>query len=204
MTNYMTPKNIKHWVFDMDGTLTNAVHDFPAIRKALGIKETEDILAHLAALPEDERIKKNTWLLNHERKLAEESTPALGAVELVKYLVSQGVKLAILTRNDRELAFITLRAIGLEDYFSKAFILGRDEAIPKPSPDGLLKLASTWGVCSKDIVMVGDFMHDLSSGKRAAAYTILVNYPQNAWPELVDWYYPSCQHLLDSLKNEDE
>ncbi|MBP42781.1 MAG: HAD family hydrolase, partial [Deltaproteobacteria bacterium] len=27
----------KHWIFDLDGTLTVAVHDFDAIRKELGI-----------------------------------------------------------------------------------------------------------------------------------------------------------------------
>ena len=29
----------KHWIFDLDGTLTIAVHDFNAIRKELGIPE---------------------------------------------------------------------------------------------------------------------------------------------------------------------
>lgn len=193
-------QDIKHWVFDMDGTLTNAVHDFPAIRKTLGMAESDDILEYLAALPVEERIKKNAWLMEHERVLAETATPSEGALELLEYLVSQHVKLAILTRNNRELAFITLKAIGLEKHFSKEFVLGRDEAKPKPSADGLLKIATRWQVTTNHLIMVGDFRHDLSCGKRAGARTILVNYPENAWPELVDWYYPSCQHLLNDLK----
>ena len=40
---------LRHWVFDMDGTLTVAVHDFAAIRRALEIPPQDDILAHLAA-----------------------------------------------------------------------------------------------------------------------------------------------------------
>ena len=32
----MNLKDIRHWVFDMDGTLTVAVHDFAEIRRALG------------------------------------------------------------------------------------------------------------------------------------------------------------------------
>ena len=48
----------RHWVFDMDGTLTQAVHDFPAIKRALGIAEQEDILQHLAALPAAEAAAK--------------------------------------------------------------------------------------------------------------------------------------------------
>ncbi|HCI2596782.1 TPA: HAD family hydrolase, partial [Pseudomonas aeruginosa] len=50
--------DIRHWVFDMDGTLTRAVHDFPAIRRALDIPEQDDILLHLAALPEAEAAAK--------------------------------------------------------------------------------------------------------------------------------------------------
>ncbi len=33
----MSLSDVKHWVFDMDGTLTVAVHDFAAIRVALAI-----------------------------------------------------------------------------------------------------------------------------------------------------------------------
>lgn len=33
----------RHWVFDMDGTLTVAVHDFAAIRRALEIPAEADI-----------------------------------------------------------------------------------------------------------------------------------------------------------------
>jgi phosphoglycolate phosphatase-like HAD superfamily hydrolase len=33
----MSLSDIEHWVFDMDGTLTIAVHDFAAIREALSI-----------------------------------------------------------------------------------------------------------------------------------------------------------------------
>lgn len=203
MDTPVTPNEIKHWVFDMDGTLTNAVHDFPAIRKTLGMAETDDILEYLAALPASERAKKNEWLMEHERVLAENATPADGAIDLVSYLVSQEVKLAILTRNDRELAFITLRAIGLEKYFPKAFVLGRDETKPKPSPDGLLKIAKTWQIKTNQLLMIGDFKHDLSCGKSAGAHTILVNYPENAWPDLVDWYYPTCQMLLNDLTIRD-
>lgn len=203
MDTSITPSKIKYWVFDMDGTLTNAVHDFPAIRKTLGMAETDDILEYLAALPASERAEKNAWLIEHERVLAENATPARGAIGLVNYLVSQKVKLAILTRNDRELAFITLRAIGLEKYFPKTFILGRDEAKPKPSPDGLLKIANAWQIKSDHLLMIGDFRHDLSCGKEAGAHTILVNYPENTWPDLADWYYPNCELLLNDLKARD-
>lgn len=63
----MSLAEVRHWVFDMDGTLTIAVHDFAAIRVALAIPAEDDILTHLAALPADEAAAKHAWLLEHER-----------------------------------------------------------------------------------------------------------------------------------------
>ena len=44
--------DLRHWVFDLDGTLTVPVHDFALIRRALDIPADADILGHLAALPD--------------------------------------------------------------------------------------------------------------------------------------------------------
>ena len=37
-----------HWVFDMDGTLTVAAHDFDAIRRELGVPAGKPLLETLA------------------------------------------------------------------------------------------------------------------------------------------------------------
>lgn len=186
---------IRHWVFDMDGTLTVAVHDFAAIREALGIPAQDDILTHLAALPAEEAAAKHAWLLEHERDLAIASKPAPGAVELVRELAGRGYRLGILTRNARELAHVTLEAIGVADCFPVESILGRDEAPPKPHPDGLLKLAEAWAVEPAKMVMVGDYRFDLDCGRAAGTRTVLVNLPDNPWPELVDWHVADCRAL---------
>ena len=195
----MTLHDIRHWVFDMDGTLTVPVHDFPAIKRELGIPQDADILGHLAALPAAESAAKHAWLLKHERELALGSLPADGAVELVRELAARGYRLGILTRNARELAHITLEAIGLADCFAVDDVLGRDEATPKPHPAGLLKLARAWEVEPKKMVMIGDYRHDLDCGRAAGAKTILVNLPENPWPELADWHALDCVALRGML-----
>ncbi|WP_449431070.1 HAD family hydrolase [Pseudomonas putida] len=186
---------VRNWVFDMDGTLTVAVHDFAAIREALEIPAEHDILTHLAALPAEQAAAKHAWLLEHERDLAIASTAAIGAVELVRELAERGCRLGILTRNARELAHVTLEAIGLADCFAVEHILGRDEAAPKPSPDGLLKIAQAWGVAPNELVMVGDYRFDLDCGRAAGARTVLVNLPDNPWPQLTDWHAADCRAL---------
>jgi len=190
---------IRHWVFDMDGTLTVAAHDFAAIRAALNIPAEDDILHHLAALPADEAAAKHAWLLEHERELAIASQPAPGAVALVRTLAERGYRLGVLTRNARELAHITLAAIGIDDCFAPRDVLGRDEAAFKPNPEGLLKLAAAWEVPPAEMVMVGDYRFDLAAGRAAGTRTVLVNMPANPWPELTDWHAVDCAALLDSL-----
>lgn len=189
----------RHWVFDMDGTLTIAVHDFPAIKRALDIPEDDDILHHLAALPADEAANKRAWLLEHERELAYAATPATGARELLRALSNRGCRLGVLTRNAHELALVTLQAVGLGEYFASEDILGRDEAPPKPDPGGLLHLANKWGVDPRELVMVGDYRFDLECAKAAGAHGVLVNVPVNPWPELTDLYVRDCLQLHEML-----
>ncbi len=195
----MILQNCQHWVFDMDGTLTVAVHDFQHIRRTLEIPESADILGHLASLPTLERQQKHAWLLEHERELALNSQPALGAIELVEHLHNEQRQLAILTRNARELALLTLGAIGLRDYFSDEHILGREQAIPKPDPDGLLKIAQSWQVPPQHMIMVGDFQMDLKTAQAAGAYAVQVNTADNLWPELTDFHATNCQALLKAV-----
>lgn len=185
----------RHWVFDMDGTLTLAVHDFAAIRRALDIPHDHDILRHLAALPADEAAAKHAWLLAHERELASAAQPAPGARALLQHLRERGCRLGILTRNARELALVTLAAVGMDDCFAPADILGRDEAPPKPDPGGLLRLAAQWGVAPSALVMVGDFRFDLECAQAAGAQAVLVNTAENLWPALADTHAPDCAHL---------
>ena len=192
---------VRHWVFDMDGTLTIAVHDFAAIRRALEIPEEDDILHHLAALPAEEAAAKHAWLLEHERELAYAARPAEGARELLHTLRERGCRLGVLTRNAHELAKVTLDAVGMGDCFLPEDILGRDEAPPKPHPGGLLHLAQRWGVAPAAMLMVGDYRFDLECARAAGARGVLVNVPHNEWPELTDLYARDCRVLHGLLSS---
>ncbi|MBB4727370.1 HAD superfamily hydrolase (TIGR01509 family) [Xanthomonas arboricola] len=186
----------RHWVFDMDGTLTEAVHDFALIRRALEIPPKADILHYLASLPVEQAAAKHAWLLAHERELAQAAQPAPGAVALVRALQAAGCRLGMLTRNARALAQVTLQAIGLHDAFAWDDIVGRDEAAPKPAPDGLQYFAQRWAVEGTALVMVGDHHNDLACGRAVGACTVLVNTPGDPWPGLADWRLQDCTQLL--------
>lgn len=187
---------IRHWVFDMDGTLTVAVHDFQRIKRDLAIPPDDDILTHLAALPAEEAAAKHAWLLAHERALAGAAQPAPGAVALIRALHAAGCRLGILTRNARELAEVTLQAIGVRDVFAREDIIGRDEAEPKPSPAGLRYFVERWQVDPAQVVMVGDYRFDLECGRAAGTRTVLVNTPDNPLPGMACWHLADCGQVL--------
>ncbi|MCL7715016.1 HAD family hydrolase [Stenotrophomonas mori] len=180
----------------MDGTLTEPVHDFELIRRELGIPSGADILHHLAGLPPPQAAAGHAWLVHHERALAEAATPAPGAVALVRALQTAGCRLGILTRNARELAHVTLAAIGLADCFAEVDIVGRGEVEPKPSPAGLQAFAARWAVAPAAMRMVGDHYYDLAAARAAGVPGVLVNQPDGAWPGLAEYRLRDCGELL--------
>lgn len=187
-----------HWVFDLDGTLTVAVHDFAAIRRELAVPDAADILGHLASLPEHQARPLHARLQEIELELAGITEAADGARELVDHLCARGASLGVLTRNTRANALRTLELIGLGGYFEPHCVLGRDEALPKPDPDGILRLATLWGTRPEATVMVGDYLFDLQAGRSAGALTVHVDVDRAfRWPELVDLSVGTLGELVE-------
>ncbi|AMJ58639.1 MULTISPECIES: HAD family hydrolase [Stenotrophomonas] len=180
----------------MDGTLTEPVHDFELIRRELQIPPGADILQHLAALPPQQAADNHAWLMQHELVLAEAAVAAPGAQALIRALHADGCRLGILTRNARELAEVTLAAIGLAECFAAGEIIGRDEAEPKPSPAGLQYFAARWDVAPAAMRMVGDHYYDLATAKAAGVPAVLVNLPEDPWPGMAQWQLRDCAQLL--------
>ena len=186
-----------HWIFDLDGTLTVAVHDFAAIRRELEIPDGSDILDHLSALPLHRARPLHDRLQQIELELAGVTHAATGAFTLLEQLHGSGVQLGILTRNSRENALRTLDLIGLGEFFSPDHVLGRDEASPKPDPDGIHYLARLWGTTPESTVMVGDYQYDLQAGRSAGSLTIHVDTTRSfRWPELADVSVTTLEELF--------
>ena len=67
----------------------------------------------------------------------------------------------------------------------------------------MLKLAQAWEVAPGNMVMVGDYRFDLDCGRAAGTRTVLVNLPDNPWPELTDWHAADCVALRNLLSAPD-
>jgi len=191
----------KYWIFDLDGTLTIAVHDFNAIREELGIPEGQPIIKTLESLPLKESRNKKKKLQEIEEKLALNASPAPGVEKLLETLNSQNYFFGILTLNTRENAWITLKALGLSEYFTKESVIGRWCAEPKPSPNGIKKLLNHWNVYANDALIVGDYLYDLQVGRAAEIATVHVEPSGNfEWPELTDISVCSLNELTEMLQ----
>lgn len=190
----------RHWIFDLDGTLTAPVHDFAYIRRELDIPDGMDILEYIAALPVAQQLKTSRRLYELEQYFASQTRPATGLYELLDKLQKNHCQLGIVTRNSQLIARHTLSALSIATCFSDDDLIGRDEAPPKPSPQGILTLLDKWQAAPNQTVMVGDQGYDLQAGRNAGCYTLHVQAdPEHSWPELSDMQVSSLEQVSDLL-----
>ena len=184
------------WIFDLDGTLTVPIHDFDFICRELDIPRVADILSYLDKLPEAEASIRRARLHEIEMDLARKALPSAGAVETLRQLHESGAQLGILTRNERDIALLTLDTIEAGHYFASENILGRSEVSPKPDPAGIHHLLFVWGAAPAEAVMVGDYLFDLQAGRAAGTTTVHVGRPDGkSWPEFTDLAVGSLNEL---------
>lgn len=193
-------KNKNYWLFDMDGTLTNAMHDFDAMRTELNLPAGVPILEALAAMEPAQAAIKHRELDEMELKMAAEATPQAGSTELLEHLLAAGAKLGIVTRNGREIADVTLKACGLYGFFDEHTIISRDCCTAKPDPAGVNLLLSRWKGKAGEAVMVGDYLFDLQAGHNAGTATVHMDvHGEFAWPEITDVSVRSLNELHEHI-----
>ena len=186
------------WIFDLDGTLTVAQHDFDGFRRRVGLPEGLPLLEAIALRPAEERPALLDAVHRWEADLADEAVASPGARALLEQLTGSGVPVGILTRNSRATARRTLAAAGLDRYFAEAVVLGRDEATPKPSPDGVLRLLAGWGAHPSRGVMVGDWRFDLEAARGAGVRAIWLDLERSgAFADLADRVIFGLEELLE-------
>jgi HAD superfamily hydrolase (TIGR01509 family) len=165
----------KYCIFDMDGTLTDAMHDFPAIKQTLGLPLELDILTGISRFDLDTQVQKHKELNEIELNIAKQAQAAIGVDHLLTSLRANKVSLGILTRNSYVNTLATLEAANLLHFFDDSLILTRDHAEPKPHPQGILQLQQKWGAESAEMLMVGDYLYDLLAGKAANTETVYID-----------------------------
>jgi len=185
----------------MDGTLTRAMHDFDAMRDALGLPFGLPILEALAELEPRARREKRAALDAMELEMADDAERQPGAVELLEHLTARGAPLGIVTRNGRDIADATLAACDLSRFFPAEHIVSRDCASAKPDPAGVHLALTNLSATPDEAVMVGDYLFDLQAGHDAGTLTVhLDTTGEFSWPEITSFGVESLHELLDAIR----
>jgi HAD superfamily hydrolase (TIGR01509 family) len=192
-------QKVKGVVFDMDGTLVTSHLDFNRIRSEAGVPAGIPVLEYIERAEEPQRRRALAVLVAHESRAARECALLPGAGEVLETLRERGLKLALLTRNSRESVSLVLERLALKfDCY-----VAREDAAPKPSPEPVLKIARILGLRAGQLLVVGDYVFDIESGRAAGAYTALLRTekPLNPCPE-ADLFVDHLAELLDYFPAE--
>lgn len=178
MNRNMTSKpkhKIKAVLFDFDGTLTYpGAIDYPAIKRELQCPPDMPILEFLETLSPDKQAPLTAILEAEEETAAQASLPNIGAEKCLSTLKKRGIPIGIITRNSMQSVRVALekfQGITLEDFPA---VITREQALPKPSPDGVFQAAKRMGISTSELLVVGDFRFDVMAGNAAGAHTVLL------------------------------
>lgn len=173
-------------VFDLDGTLVNSLEDLAyctnialekfglekqpldrfnkfvgdgvpmLIKRAMGDNFTEDL--HKSLISE----------FNEQYKLhyADKTMPYSGVVDLLKTLIDNDVKIAVLSNKPDNFTKKIVSTIFKSITFSK--VQGKLEGIPKkPDPTALNNLITEYSICKEETLYIGDSNVDVYTANNA-------------------------------------
>ena len=115
------------------------------------------------------------FIAHYLTRIAEESAPFPGVVEVLTELKTAGAKLVVCTNKLTHLSEALLEAVGLSSFFDA--VVGADSA-PAAKPDGR-HVAAAIAAVGGDIgraVMIGDSVNDALGARNAGVPSVLVSF----------------------------
>ena len=182
-------KRVAAVVFDLDGTITKPVLDFDQIRREIG-GITGPILEAMEQMTAEQRRRADEVLDRHELVAAESSELNPGAAELLALLRGQGRLSAVVTRNKHQ---SVQRIRQIHDLHFDG-VVTREDGPAKPDPFGVLRACEMMKVRAEECLMVGDYVFDLISGRRAGARSVLITTSEHHQE-----YMPEADYVIGEL-----
>jgi HAD superfamily hydrolase (TIGR01549 family) len=189
-------------IFDMDGTLTEELLDFDAIRRDIGLPKDGGILEHLSHMTGETLARAHRILDDHELAAAHSCVLHDGAIDVLARLKSLGIATALLTRNSRRCAqtVISRHRLQLDR------IATREDLPHKPHPDSILNIVRALDVDPTQTLMVGDYLYDLQAAHaaRVDAALLLVRDEGKVPPyaSLARYCVRSLREIVDIVRSD--
>ncbi|MCB0393903.1 MAG: HAD family hydrolase [Bdellovibrionales bacterium] len=189
-------KNIKHWVFDLDGTLVDSFSGYFETLEDIFNKfevpyEKKDIVRALTmhsreylSLYFDE--KQSEYAIQEILRRSAENSAHTNAFEglekSLQHLKAQGARLAVWTGRDLNSAELVLKKTNLDHYFDYC-VSGTCVENHKPHPEGLIRILNDWNCDSESVLMVGDHEVDMIGSDAAGISGIRVSWATEDSPK---------------------
>ncbi len=133
---------------------------------------------------------------NYRRLVAPNIEPLPGAINLIKLLNKNGVKMAIASSAPVENIQLIARGLGIDSYF-QAIVWGREVMEGKPSPQGFLLAAQKLGIEPGNCIVIEDAVAGVAAAKSAGMKCLAVTttHPKEKLKE--------ADLILDTLEEVD-
>ena len=189
-------------IWDMDGVIADtAPYHFKAWQTVFpkrGAKFTEADFKHHFGQRNDTIVRDTISGLSDEevyaiteekeaafrREVAQNIKALPGAIELIRSLNEQGVKMAIASSATIENIELITQGLRVKNYF-QAIVWGREVAEGKPSPQGFLLAARRLAVEPRDCLVIEDAVAGVAAARRAGMKCLAVtnNHPRASLSE---------------------
>lgn len=197
---------LKAVIFDLDGTLGDTIslcvesfrrcaHEHtgrcPSEQEVLsyfGVSDRGVLAALLGMSPEDSRLPMPRLVEIYESLHAQYApAPFPGAVELLRRLRAQGLRLALITGKEVFTAQPTLARFGMQELFEEVLY---GSPTHNSKAESLSALLQRWGVAVDEVIYVGDAPSDIEQCHRAGVRIISA-----AWAPSAEADAPACEAL---------
>lgn len=193
--------SIKAVILDLDGTITEPLLDFDAIRKQMGLSpHSGPVWEAMEKLSPNQRKAAEKVLDLHERNAVEKSKLNFGAKQLLQTLAENDIKIGILTRNTKSNALAVAQKHGL----SFDAVVGREDGPLKPDAFGVLKICESFGIRPQQALVVGDYLFDMLCARSAGAVAVLLagHTKANQFAQFADFTIENLGQVLELIKNK--
>ena len=177
--------NMKHWIFDFDGTLVDtdglfsdclkhALEPFkvqvgPHFMEEIRHKHPHRIFEDLLDPDQADLAMKRMRVIGLELSKKIKAFP--GIEDVLKTLESKKIPVAIWTGRDGASTKRILQQLGLHDRFAR-IISGTCVATNKPGHDGLIELKDHFDAVEDQMIMVGDHHHDIEPANKLGMHSV--------------------------------
>ena len=214
-------RQVKHFVWDFDGTLFDTYpiiiaqiqtvladfgHTIDPVELMEQLLDTVGVALEYCAEKfaiDYAQLSDAYSALHKETALIPAASPMESVEVVLKNVLARGGKNLIFTHRDLASTSTYLEKYGLSQYFSH--IIGADTPgfAWKPAPDSILYLLDTHQLDPKETAMVGDREIDLASGRAAGIYS--VHYLCKDVPQELacDWRFSDYAAMAAKLESEE-